>query len=160
MSNSNGYELKTIKAAIEVNELQKMKLVRKASEMIDSFYGLKVAVLGLTFKPGTDDMREAPSIVNINYLLERGANVYAYDPIGIDRARKIFSDKINYTNNIDKAIEGADMCFIMTEWKEIVDYDLDKYVDLMSRPLVFDGRNCYDLKEVKKRPIEYYSIGR
>ena len=106
-----------------------MKLVRKASEMIDSFYGLKVAVLGLTFKPGTDDMREAPSIVNINYLLERGANVYAYDPIGIDRARKIFSDKINYTNNIDKAIEGADMCFIMTEWKEIVDYDLDKYVE-------------------------------
>ncbi|WP_431689578.1 UDP-glucose dehydrogenase family protein [Peptostreptococcus anaerobius] len=160
LSNSNGYELKTIKAAIEVNELQKMKLVRKASEMIDSFYGLKVAVLGLTFKPGTDDMREAPSIVNINYLLERGANVYAYDPIGIDRARKIFSDKISYTNNIDKAIEGADMCFIMTEWKEIVDYDLDKYVDLMSRPLVFDGRNCYDLKEVKKRPIEYYSIGR
>lgn len=160
LSNSNGYELKTIKAAIEVNELQKMKLVRKASEMIDSFYSLKVAVLGLTFKPGTDDMREAPSIVNINYLLERGANVYAYDPIGIDRARKIFSDKINYTNNIDKAIEGADMCFIMTEWKEIVDYDLDKYVDLMSRPLVFDGRNCYDLKEVKKRPIEYYSIGR
>src|SRR3712207_1042461 len=94
LSNSNGYELKTIKAAIEVNELQKMKLVRRASDMVDSFEGLRVAVLGLTFKPGTDDMREAPSIVNINYLLERGANVIAYDPIGIKNAKKIFGDRI------------------------------------------------------------------
>lgn len=160
LSNSNGYELKTIKAAIEVNELQKMKLVRKASEMVDSFEDLKVAVLGLTFKPGTDDIREAPSIVNINYLLERGVRVYAYDPIGIEKAKKIFGDRIEYTENIDEAIQGADMCFIMTEWKEIIRYDLDKYAKLMARALIFDGRNCYDLKEIEKRPIEYYSIGR
>ena len=160
LSNSNGYELKTIKAAIEVNELQKMKLVRRASDMVDSFEGLRVAVLGLTFKPGTDDMREAPSIVNINYLLERGANVIAYDPIGIKNAKKIFGDRIEYTTSIDEAIIGTHMCFIMTEWKEIVEYDLEKYCQLMEKSLIFDGRNCYDLKEIEKLPIEYYSIGR
>ncbi|WP_101773098.1 UDP-glucose dehydrogenase family protein [Peptostreptococcus faecalis] len=160
LSNTNGYELKTIKAAIEVNELQKMKLVRQASNMIDSFEGLKVAVLGLTYKPGTDDLREAPSIVNIKYLLERGANVHVYDPVGMENAKVIFSDSIIYENNIDLAIADADMCFIMTEWDQIKKYDIKNYEKLMKRALVFDGRNCYDLEEIKETNIEYYSIGR
>lgn len=160
LSNFNGYELKTIKAAIEVNETQKLKLVRKASTFVDTFEDMKIAVLGLTFKPGTDDMREAPSIVNINYLTERGANIFAYDPVGEQNARKIFGDSIVYSKTIEDAINGADMCFIMTEWKEIVNFDIKKYRELMNRPLVFDGRNCYKIEEMKNNGIEYYSIGR
>ena len=160
LASHNGYELKTVKAAIEVNESQKLRLVRKAANLVESFDGMKVAVLGLTFKPGTDDLREAPSIPNIQYLLERGAEVVAYDPVGIENAKKIFKDSITYTTSIDEAIKDADICFIMTEWKQILNYDISNYKHKMKRPLVFDGRNCYTLDTMKDLGIEYYSIGR
>lgn len=160
LANDQDYELKTIKAAIEVNENQKVKLIKKARKIIDSFDGVKVAVLGLTFKPGTDDMREAPSIPNINYLIERGADVTAYDPVGIHNAKKIFSEKIKYTTDIDEAIKDAEVCFIMTEWKDVINYDLSKYKKLMKKALVFDGRNCYSVEDIESEGIEYYSIGR
>ncbi|RDY23165.1 UDP-glucose/GDP-mannose dehydrogenase family protein [Romboutsia maritimum] len=154
------YELKTVKAAIEVNEYQKLKLIRKASEKIEQFENMKVAILGLTFKPGTDDMRHAPSISNINSLIERGANIFAYDPVGIENAKKIFEDKINYTMSIDEAISEAEVCFIMTEWEDIVNYDIKKYKKLMKKPIIYDGRNCYEVSKMKNLDIEYYSIGR
>lgn len=160
LSNQNGYELKTIKAAIEVNESQKLKLVRKASELIESFEGVKVCVLGLTFKPGTDDLREAPSIPNIEYLLERGAKVVAYDPVGIENTKKIFKDSIEYTTDIDEAIKDSEACFIMTEWPEILNYDINKYKRNMKVPLIFDGRNCYKIDDMKNLDVLYYSIGR
>ena len=160
LSSHNGYELKTVKAAIEVNESQKLRLVRKASKLVDNFKGMKVAVLGLTFKPGTDDLREAPSIPNINYLVERGANVIAYDPVGIENTKNIFKDSIEYTKSIDQAIDNAEICFIMTEWKDILEYNLHSYKNKMSNPLIFDGRNCYNIKEMESLGIEYYSIGR
>ena len=160
LSSYNGYELKTVKAAIEVNESQKLKLVKKASNMVDSFEGIKIAVLGLTFKPGTDDLREAPSISNINYLLERGANITAYDPVGIENTKKIFGDSINYTTSIDEAITNAELCFIMTEWKEIIEYDISNYKSKMKNPVVFDGRNCYKVEEMYNLGIDYHSIGR
>lgn len=160
LANDRDYELKTIKAAIEVNENQKLKLIKKARNLIETFEDVKIAILGLTFKPGTDDMRDAPSISNINYLVERGAKVVAYDPVGIKNCEKIFGDKINYATDIDEAIKDSEACFIMTEWKSIVDYDISKFKKLMKRPLVLDGRNCYNLDEVKLEDIEYYSIGR
>lgn len=160
LASHNGYELKTVKAAIEVNESQKLRLVRKAANLVESFDGMKVCVLGLTFKPETDDLREAPSIPNIQYLLERGAEVVAYDPVGIENAKKIFKDSITYTTSIDEAIKDADICFIMTEWKQILNYDISNYKNKMKRPLVFDGRNCYTLDTMKDLGIEYYSIGR
>lgn len=160
LSEHNGYELKTIKAAIEVNEAQKLRLIKKASKLVESFEGMKVAVLGLTFKPGTDDLREAPSIPNIFYLLERGAKVVAYDPIGVENAKKIFKDNIDYTTSIDEAIENADICFIMTEWKDVLSYDINKYKEKMKTPLVFDGRNCYDINDMKQIGVKYHSIGR
>ena len=160
LASHNGYELKTVKAAIEVNESQKLRLVRKAANLVESFDGMKVCVLGLTFKPETDDLREAPSIPNIQYLLERGAEVVAYDPVGIENAKKIFKDSITYTTSIDEAITNSDICFIMTEWKQILNYDISNYKNKMKRPLVFDGRNCYTLDTMKDLGIEYYSIGR
>lgn len=160
LASHNGYELKTVKSAIEVNEAQKLRLVRKAASLVESFDGMKVAVLGLTFKPGTDDLREAPSIPNIQYLIERGANVIAYDPVGIENTKNIFKDSIKYTTSIDEAIDDADICFIMTEWKQILNYNILNYKNKMKRPLVFDGRNCYTLDAMKDLGIEYYSIGR
>lgn len=160
LAEHNGHELKTVKAAIEVNESQKLKLVKKACKLVESFKGIKVAVLGLTYKPDTDDVREAPSIVNIQYLLEREADVTAFDTVGIENAKKIFGDSINYSTSIDEAIKDAEICFIMTEWKEVVNYDINKYKELMKRPLVLDGRNCYNQEDMKNARIEYYSIGR
>ena len=162
IANNCDYELRTIKAAIDVNESQKLKLIEKANKIVKSFDGLNVAILGVTFKPGTDDMREAPSISNIKYLIDNGANVRVYDPIGTDNCKKIFKNepKIIYTNTIDDAIKDSQLCLIMPEWDEIVNYDLNKYKNLMKNPIVLDGRNCYNLNEVAKLDIKYYSIGR
>lgn len=160
LSAQNGYELKTVRAAIEVNEQQKLKLVRAAAEKIESFEGMKVAVLGLTFKPGTDDMRESPAIPNIEYLLDRGANVFAFDPVGVENAKKLFGDKVVYTKTVNEALKDAKLCFIMTEWQEIKELTPEDFKENMSDVLVYDGRNCYLPETMRNAGIEYHSIGR
>ena len=160
LANDNGYEIKTIKAAIEVNENQKFKLFREAKKRFGSLKNKKVAVLGLTFKPGTDDLREAPSIPNVRRLIEEGANVTAYDPVGIENYKKIFDNQIKYSDNVEECIKDADLAFIFTEWIEIKNFNLDKMNELMKNSIVFDGRNCYNNKEAKNKLKEYYSIGR
>lgn len=160
LANDNGYELKTIKATIEVNENQKYKMFRKAKQRFGSLKGLKVAVLGLTFKPGTDDLREAPSIPNVRRLLDEGAIITAYDPVGINNFKKKFQTEITYVNEPQEALEDADVAFIFTEWNEIKSIKLNQYEELMNNPVVYDGRNCYGLNEVEKSEVEYYSVGR
>lgn len=159
LANMNDCEIKTIKAAIEVNENQKLKLIKKARKLFDSFEDLTVAVLGLTFKPNTDDLREAPSLVNIPILLDEGANIKAFDPVGIENFKKIYSDEITYCDSVEETIKDADVCFIFTEWSEIKNFELQKYIQLMKKAIVLDGRNCYDLKMIPKG-MKYYSIGR
>lgn len=160
LASFNDYEIKTIKATIEVNENQKIKLIKKARNYFESFNGLKVAVLGLTFKPGTDDLREAPSLVNIPILLEDGANVHVWDPIGTDNFKKIFPHEVTYCESIEDAITNADLCLIFTEWPEVKEFEINKYAELMKKPIVIDGRNCYELKDTEKAGITYDSIGR
>ena len=160
LANDNGYELKTIKATIEVNENQKYKLFRKAKQRFGNLKSMRVAVLGLTFKPGTDDLREAPSISNIRRFLDEGAKVIAYDPVGIDNFKKLFPIEIEYKETPEEALNDADIVFIFTEWDKIKNLSLDRYVELMNTPIIFDGRNCYDLNEVKSKKIDYCSIGR
>lgn len=160
LANDNGYELKTIKATIEVNENQKYKLFRKAMQKFGNLKGKKVAVLGLTFKPGTDDLREAPSIPNVRRLLDEGAEVVAYDPVGIDNFKKLFPTEIEYVNNPEEALKDAEMVFIFTEWDEIKSIDFEIYKKLMRNTVIFDGRNCYDVKKIDALEVEYYSIGR
>ncbi len=154
-----GYHLETVEAAVSVNQRQKTRLFRKASDRMITFQGLKVAVLGLAFKPGTDDLREAPSIDNVDLLLEEGADLYAYDPVAEDNFRKRYP-QITYVDNPEKALEGANICFIFTEWKEISEVPARRYKELMQTPLVYDGRNVYDIAEMKENGVEYYSIGR
>lgn len=160
LANDNGYELKTIRATIDVNENQKYKLFRQAKRRIGDFSGLKVAVLGLTFKPGTDDLREAPSIPNVRRLLDDGAQVIAYDPVGEENFKKLFAEKIQYVPNPEDALRDADLAFIFTEWEEIKMLNPDTFIKLMKKPIIFDGRNCYKISEMKDKTIEYYSIGR
>jgi UDPglucose 6-dehydrogenase len=160
LSNYYDYELKTIKATIEVNENQKIRLIKKARKYFDSFRDKKVAILGLAFKPGTDDLREAPSLANIQILLEERAIISAWDPVAIENFKKIYPTEIQYMESIDEALKDADMCFIFTEWDEIKGYDVAKYKSLMNTPYVFDGRNCYDTKLLKLNGIVYESIGR
>lgn len=158
LSQQGGYELKTIKAAIEVNKSQKLILLKKARKNFKSFKDVKVAVLGLTFKPGTDDLREAPSLDNISILLEEQAQIKAYDPVGIKNYQKIYPNEINYVDTPQKALEDAEVCFIFTEWEEIKKVKPEEYKRLMKTPIVYDGRNIYKLEEMKE--IEYHSIGR
>jgi len=160
LSEEEGYVLRTIKAAIEVNEKQKFTLIKKARRDFSTFKDLKVAILGLTFKPGTDDLREAPSIPNIRLLLNEGANIHAYDPVGIENFKKIYPTQIYYQETLEEALKDADLCFIFTEWDEIRNMDIDLFNTKMKTPYVYDGRNCFSLEKMKKIGINYQSIGR
>lgn len=160
LASFHDYELKTVKAAIDVNENQKLKLIKKSRKYFESLKGLNVAVLGLTFKPGTDDLREAPTLVNIPLMIEDGANVKAWDPVGIDNFKKLCSTGITYCYSIEDTLKDADICFIFTEWDEVKNFDLGNYSKLMRNPIVLDGRNCYDLMNAKNEKIIYDSIGR
>lgn len=160
LASKNGYKLRTVEAAVDVNTEQKTKLFHKAEDRLITFHGLKVAVLGLTFKPGTDDLREAPSIDNVKLLLKGGANIYAYDPVGVENFKKKFLDGIVYTNTPEEALKDANVCFIFTEWGEIKEVMPKDYKTLMKTPLVYDGRNIYSVNAMKDAGVEYYSIGR
>ena len=160
LARQNSYKLRTVKAAIDVNTEQKTALFRKASQRLITFNGLKVAVLGLTFKPGTDDLREAPSLENIPLLLKAGANIFAYDPVGVNNFKKKYPTEITYTETPEEALKDANVCFVFTEWGEIKSVKPEKYVELMRTPLVYDGRNIYEPKHMMEAGVEYYSIGR
>ena len=160
LGNFYDYELKTVKAAIEVNANQKLRLIKKARKYYETFEGLNVAVLGLTFKPNTDDLREAPSLDNIPILLDDGAKVKAFDPVGENNFKKFYPNEIEYCQTIEDTIKDADICFIFTEWEDVKEFDINKYKELMKKPIVIDGRNCYDLSSVEGKGIIYESIGR
>ncbi len=166
LAGEHGYHLRTVEACVEVNSAQKTRLFEKAKDRMISFCGLKAAVLGLTFKAGTDDLREAPSIDNLKLLLASGADVYAYDPKGTERAKRLFPEgsieqgSMHYTDTAGEALEGANICFIFTEWPEIRAVTPGEFKERMHTPLVYDGRNLYQPVEMEAAGVEYYSIGR
>lgn len=155
-------ELKTIKACIEVNKVQKIKLFEKLKKDYNNLKGLTIGVLGCSFKPGTNDLRESPSIDNVRLLLEYSVKVRVYDqnPIALDDFFTYFGEKILYFNSIDECIKDCDAVFIMTEHHEIKKYHIKNFNKYMNIPVVYDGRNCYSLEEVKKYSIKYISMGR
>lgn len=166
LAKEHGYQLKTVEACVDVNAAQKIRLFEKAKDRMITFNGLKVAVLGLTFKAGTDDLREAPSIDNLEKLLAAGADIFAYDPKGVPRAKVLFPEgkidkgSITYVSSVGEALEGANICFIFTEWEDIKAMTAAEFKEKMHTPLVYDGRNLYDVKVMKDVGVEYYSIGR
>lgn len=160
LASQGGYELKTVKAAIEVNKNQKLVLLKKARNKFRSFKGINIAVLGLAFKPGTDDLREAPSLDNISVFIDEGAKIKAYDPIAVDNYKKKYPTEIEYVNSPEEALKNADVCFIFTEWNEIKSVKPAEYAKYMKNALVYDGRNIYDITEMENAGVEYYSVGR
>ncbi len=159
----HNHSLEILKAVEEVNERQKSILIQKMLAHFGSAENIKdknIAIWGLSFKPNTDDMREAPSIVIIKSLLELGANVKAYDPVAMDEAKKIFGDKITYAKNQYEAAEGADALLVVTEWNEFRLPDFERMRKIMNERIIFDGRNIFDIDFVKGKGFVYYSIGR
>ena len=161
MAENHGYELKIVKAVDEVNFAQREKFFLK---ILGHFNGnlkdRKIAVWGLAFKPGTDDMREAPSITIINKLLEHGARVQAHDPKANETAQRIFGTRITYFDDSYEALRGADALVLITEWPEFRNPDFERIKELMKTPVVFDGRNIYNPDKLRKMGFTYYGIGR
>lgn len=154
------HSFELLEAVIKVNNHQQALAVKKAKEWYGSLKGKRVAVLGLSFKPDTDDIRESAAITIVKSLLAESASIIAYDPVAIPKAKSIFGNALEFTSDIQTAISGADLVIIATEWDQIKHLPLEKYVQLMKYPVIVDGRNCYSLKDISKHPITYISIGR
>ncbi|WP_066057052.1 UDP-glucose dehydrogenase family protein [Robertmurraya korlensis] len=155
-----GYEFQILRSVIQVNEKQKSLLFEKAINRMGTVEGKDVAVLGLSFKPNTDDIRDAPSIPLIDELVGAGAHVRVFDPIASKHVKKRYRDLIHFSDTIENAITQADLVCIVTEWAEIKEFPLDNYNRMMREPLVIDGRNCYKLEEAERSDMTYISIGR
>ncbi|HEV6964819.1 UDP-glucose/GDP-mannose dehydrogenase family protein [Roseateles sp.] len=159
----NGIPLKVLTAVEEANERQKRVLVDKVvSRFGGDLKGRRFAMWGLAFKPNTDDMREAPSLVIIDELTKRGATVAAYDPVSMSETARILGprDDVSLVERAEAALQGADALLIVTEWKEFRTPDFDAIKAVLKSPVVFDGRNLYDPKLMKALGIEYSGIGR
>jgi len=150
-----------ISEAVElVNETQKRIIYEKMKTHFGSLKNKKIAIWGLAFKPRTDDMREAPSIVTINCLLKEGVKVRVYDPEAMDNARKIFGNKIEYGRTSYECLENADALTLLTEWNEFRKPDFEKISRLLKNKVIFDGRNIYNIERLRKLGFTYYGIGR
>ena len=154
------YEFELLKGVIEVNKKQQSILLTKLQDRFGSLDGKKIAVLGLAFKPNTDDMREAASIPMASHLIEQGANVIAYDPVAMEQAKKIINPNVAFAASTEEALKDADATLILTEWSEFKDLNIDTFRTNMKQPIIFDGRNCYDIEVMNNKGIEYYSMGR
>lgn len=150
-----------IKATDETNKQQRFNFIKKITDKFGTdLSNLTIGIWGLAFKPKTNDMREAPSITIINELLKLGAKIQAYDPKAMESARIIFGDRIIYKKSSYEAAEGTDCLLLLTEWNEFRRPDFEKIKSIMKTPVIFDGRNQYDVQRLRARGFEYYDIGR
>ncbi len=154
-----GEDLSILKAVEEVNGKQRMRIADKVNEVYPDLEGKKLAVLGLAFKPNTDDMRYAPSIDLIPYFKNKGAEVIAYDPIAYENAAKEI-EGLQYSTDLYETVKDSDAVIILTEWDEVKKMDLSKVKELVNEPIIIDGRNIYKLDDMKNSGFYYASIGR
>ena len=159
-SADRGYDFQTLKAVERVNEAQKVRFVSKLESHFGSLRNRTIAVWGLSFKPRTDDMREAPAIPLITRLLRARAKVQAFDPQAKPVAKRIFGNKITLADKSYSALKGADALVIATEWNEFREPDFGRMRKLMKAPVIFDGRNIYSPEQMKAQGFTYYSVGR
>jgi UDPglucose 6-dehydrogenase len=156
----NFIPMKIMKAVNDVNADQKLFMAKKMESVFGNLEGLLFAVWGLAFKPKTDDMREAPSLVIIEFLLDKGAKVVAYDPQSMQVTKDFcLGDRITYADSQEEALNGADALLLVTEWNEFRTLDFDLLKSKMKGDKIFDGRNIYDKKEVQSNGFSYYGVG-
>ncbi len=160
-SKEHGSEIKLLSLVDQINKEQKLVLVKKVLKHFNNdIEGKKFAVWGLAFKPNTDDMREAPSVVVINELLKHGAKVSAYDPEAMENAKFYLQDRIEYVDNPYSALENSDALLILTEWNEFRNPNFVQIKSLLKEPVVFDGRNIFNRRRTKEHGFTHYSIGK
>jgi UDPglucose 6-dehydrogenase len=156
-----GKDLRVLSAVERVNSLQKLVIPEKITNIYGESLSNKVfGIWGLAFKPGTDDMREAPSISVINTLLDKGAKIKAFDPVASDEAKRIFKESIDLYDDPIEVVKDADALIILTEWKEFRSPDFNKVKSFLRSPKIFDGRNLYDPALMRNIGIDYFPIGR
>lgn len=157
----NNYPMRILQAVEEVNDEQKSLLFRKLEKHFNGdLKGKRIAIWGLAFKPETDDMREAPSLVLIEKLLAAGCEVYAYDPVAVEESKRRIGESVHYAKDIYDAVVDADALMLVTEWKEFRMPSWSAIKKLMATPLILDGRNIYDIKEMEENGFVYHCIGR
>jgi len=156
-----GYEMPIVAAAREVNYAQRHKMVEKLQETLKGVRGRVIGILGLAFKPGTDDVRESPALEIIHLLAERGAHIQAHDPVAIPKAREAVKDiEVEFKDNPYQVADGADAIVVATEWDEYRTLDLRELSQRMHTPILVDGRNIYRPEEVKAAGLLYMGVGR
>ena len=160
-ANEVDYDFKILKSVMEKNHDQKLKIVDRLKDHFNGdLKGKTFAMWGLAFKPYTDDIREAPALININELLKEGAIVKTYDPEAMGNVKGIVGDKIEYCSDEYETLEGADALLIMTEWPVFRTPDFNKIKSTLKSPLIFDGRNLFETDIMRDLGFTYYSIGR
>jgi UDPglucose 6-dehydrogenase len=155
-----GYDFRLLRTVVEVNRERSQRFVALVRKVLDPLDDRVIAVLGLAFKPKTDDMREARSIEVIQGLVAAGARVRAYDPAAMPNAKGLLPSSVEYCQSSYEAAEGADAIAVITEWNEFKLLSLERLRSAMRRPLVFDGRNMYEPERMRRLGFEYHSIGR
>ena len=161
IAEENDYHFSILDSVINVNQRQKVSIVPKMESYFEGeLCGKRIALWGLSFKPDTDDIREAPALYIINELLERGASIVAFDPEAIENVRALLGDAIEYVNDQYDALPGADALIIATEWQVFRTPDFERMAKLMNEKVIFDGRNLYKLEQMKDAGFYYNSIGR
>jgi UDPglucose 6-dehydrogenase len=159
LAEENGYDFKLVKATVEVNELQRKRMVDKIQATLGDVSGKCICILGLAFKPNTDDIREAPAIFIIKELMKMGASIQAFDPAGIENAKQELSG-VQFCENLYDAAEKADAMVIVTEWNQFRNIRWDRVQELMTQPVVIDLRNIYDPQYMRERGFQYTCVGR
>jgi len=159
LAGNSGYHFQLLTSVIEVNELQKRRVMKKLEKHLGALAGKRVALLGLAFKPNTDDMREASSLVLSARLQGEGARVVAYDPVAEERARELL-EGVEFAGSAEEALEGADAAILVTEWAEFADLDWSALAARMATPLLVDGRNFLDPARLRDAGFAYEGIGR
>jgi UDPglucose 6-dehydrogenase len=145
----------------EVNQQQRAAFIGKiVSHFGGELKGKRIAVWGIAFKPGTDDIREAPSITIMQHLLDSGCTVVAHDPVAFETCREVLGDRITYSDQMYDALDGADALVICTDWDEFKHPDFDAIKQRLAQPVMFDGRNLYRLESMREGGFTYYSVGR
>ncbi len=160
IAEKTGYDFGILKEVQRVNKYQKRSVIKKIEELLWNLPKKTVGVLGLSFKPGTDDLREAPSIEIIEMLLKEGVRVKAFDPVAMVKAKELLGKGVTFCKDAHQVAKDSDCLLVVTEWNEFKELDFKKIKKLMRQPIIIDGRNIYDPKEMKKLGFKYIGIGR
>jgi len=160
VAREHGYDFRLLDAVMQINEEQRHRFLRKIRSALWTVRGKRLAVLGLAFKGGTDDIRESPALSIVQCLLQEGSHITAYDPAAMDRTREVLRDTIAYAASPYEAARNADALLILTEWEEFANLDLKRMREELKYPIVIDGRNLYDPEGMAAQGFTYFSVGR